>query len=205
KNLSTSAEVEDIFISLTANEKTVKERTSVPAKPADIVKAIVNSASTATELIAPKLINKAKRFESFLDKNPKNQNKIVPKLTLVAAVSGDVLSKTPKSNVGLIESVGAKANYYKSKQTGFVIQIAGFTRLSVYQEFIPDFNDINIRSYYRLFNQQTMLMITSEVFKTRLAAEKAVTLLPSSIQVHQPWVKSVEAINNEINAYQRSQ
>jgi DamX protein len=205
KNLSTSAEVEDIFISLTANEKTVKERTSVPAKPADIVKAIVNSASTATELIAPKLINKAKRFESFLDKNPKNQNKIVPKLTLVAAVSGDVLSKTPKSNVGLIESVGAKANYYKSVQTGFVIQIAGFTRLSVYQEFVPDFKDINIKSYYRLFNQQTMLMITSEVFKTRLAAEKAVNLLPSTIQVHQPWVKSVEAINNEINAYQRSQ
>jgi DamX protein len=203
KNLSTSAEVEDIFISLTANEKIVKERRSVPAKPADIVKAIVNSESTATELIAPKLIYKAKRFESFLDKKPKNQDKIVP--ALVAAVSGDVRSKIPKSNIGLIESVGAKANYYKSVQTGFVIQIAGFTRLSVYQEFVPDFKDINIKSYYRLFNQQTMLMITSEVFKTRLAAEKAVNLLPSTIQVHQPWVKSVEAINNEINAYQRSQ
>ncbi|MBA6232668.1 MULTISPECIES: SPOR domain-containing protein [unclassified Colwellia] len=202
KNLSTSAEVEDIFISLTANEQTVKQRTNVPAKPTDIVKAIMNPESTATELIAPKLVNKTKRFESFLDKK---QKKIAPILTLVAAVSGDVQSKIPKSNIGLIESVGAKANYYKSEQTGFVIQIAGFTRLPVYQEFIPDFKDINIKSYYRLFNQQTMLMITSEVFKTRLTAEKAVTLLPSSIQVHQPWVKSVEAINNEINAYQRSQ
>jgi DamX protein len=140
-----------------------------------------------------------------LDKKPKNQDKIGQTLTLVAAASGDVLSKIAKSNIGLIESVGANANYYKSEQTGFVIQIAGFTRLSVYQEFIPDFKDLNIKSYYRLFNQQTMLMITSEVFKTRLAAEKAVTLLPSSIQVHQPWVKSVEAINNEINAYQLSQ
>ena len=64
---------------------------------------------------------------------------------------------------------------------------------------------MNIKSYYRLLNQQTMLMITSEAFQTRLAAGQAVRLLPSAIQAYQPWIKSVEAINNEINAYQRSQ
>ena len=104
-----------------------------------------------------------------------------------------------------IESVGDKASYYISAQTGFVIQISGFTSLSAYQKFLPDFENMNIKSYYRLLNQQTMLMITSEAFQTRLAAEQAVRLLPSAIQAYQPWIKSVEAINNEINAYQRSQ
>ncbi|MFB1000247.1 MAG: hypothetical protein QMC13_08490, partial [Colwellia sp.] len=109
------------------------------------------------------------------------------------------------NNVSSIESIRVEASYYISAQTGFVIQISGFTRLNDYQKFLPDFQNIKLKSYYRLFNQQTMLMITSEVFQTRLAAEQAVTLLPSAIRAYQPWVKSIEAINNEINAYQRSQ
>ena len=109
------------------------------------------------------------------------------------------------SNANSIESVGDEASYYTSLQIGFVIQISGFTRLPAYQKFLPDFEGMNIKSYYRLFNQQTMLMITSEAFQSRLAAEQAIALLPSAIKAYQPWIKSVEAINNEINAYQRSQ
>ena len=74
-----------------------------------------------------------------------------------------------------------------------------------FEKFFPDFEIISIKSYYRLLNKQAMLVITSEVYQTRLAAEQAIMLLPEAITAHQPWIKSVEAINNEINAYQRSQ
>ncbi|MBA6382080.1 hypothetical protein H4J45_00060 [Colwellia sp. BRX10-6] len=216
KNVSAPAKSEDIFLSLTAPDPGGKVLISLPAEPNDIVQAIVNAEKDVVESTEPIATDKAKRFASFLDKKGDTENKASVTLSTGKTVI-EALSVKKSENkvtplitqaailVNSIEDVGAQATYYISAPSGFVIQIAGFTRLSVYQEFIPDFVGLKIKSYYRLFNQQPMLMITSEVFETRLAAEKAVMLLPSSIKVHQPWVKSLQAINNEINAYQDSQ
>jgi DamX protein len=223
--ISSSAKTEDIFLSLTSPEHQVKEIPNLPAKPADIVQAIVSFEQASVELIASKSINKTKRFVSFLDENPIIQDDIAVAFKSNTVKLDTKLDLAPESNntqpivksfvqpeaignntnINSIESIGAQASYYNSAQMGFVIQISGFTSLSAYQKFLPDFQSMKIKSYYRLFNQQTMLMITSEVFQTRLAAEQAVTLLPSTIKAYQPWIKSIEAINNEINAYQRSQ
>ncbi|TWX48108.1 SPOR domain-containing protein [Colwellia hornerae] len=225
KKVSVSAKSADIFLSLTAPEQTVKTLISLPAEPTDIVQAIIHKEHYVADSRDSILTNKVKRFESFLDKKALTENK-ASDTSISEKIAIDVLATKKPENVvttqvtqplmqanliakkgtaSSIEGIDTQANYYISAQTGFVIQIAGFTRLSVYQEFLPDFKGLNIKSYYRLFNQQPMLMITSEVFNTRLAAEKAVTLLPSSIKVYQPWVKSLQAINNEINAYQDSQ
>ncbi|MBA6398028.1 SPOR domain-containing protein [Colwellia sp. BRX10-4] len=216
KNVNAAAKSEDIFLSLTAPNPVIKVLMSLPAEPTDIVQAIVNAEKDVVESTDPIATDKVKRFESFLDKKGDTENKasvtFLTDKTVRAALSvkksenkvTTLVTQAPIP-VNSIEDVGAEAIYYMSVPSGFVIQIAGFTRLSVYQEFIPDFVGLKIKSYYRLFNQQPMLMITSEVFETRLAAEKAVTLLPSSIKVYQPWVKSLQAINNEINAYQDSQ
>ncbi|MBA6380085.1 MULTISPECIES: SPOR domain-containing protein [unclassified Colwellia] len=216
KNVSAPAKSEDIFLSLTAPDPGIKVLISLPAEPNDIVQAIVNAEKDVVESTEPIATAKVKRFASFLDKKGDTENKASVTLSTGKTVI-EALSVKKSENkvtplitqaaipVNSIEDVGAQATYYISAPSGFVIQIAGFTRLSVYQEFIPDFVGLKIKSYYRLFNQQPMLMITSEVFETRLAAEKAVTLLPSSIKVYQPWVKSLQAINNEINAYQDSQ
>jgi DamX protein len=225
QNISPSAKTEDIFLSLTAPEQQVKEIKNVAAQPADIIQAIVSFEQSTVKLIEQKRISQTNRFDSFLDKKPVIQDDIavafkseIVELDIIQAITSE--SNTAQSsvepltqaavvetkgNANSIESVGDEASYYTSAQIGFVIQISGFTRLPAYQKFLPDFEGMNIKSYYRLFNQQTMLMITSEAFQTRLAAEQAVALLPSAIKAYQPWIKSVEAINNEINAYQRSQ
>jgi DamX protein len=225
EKINSSANIEDIFISLVAPEQQVKEIKNVPAQPADIVQAIVSFEQATTKLVEPAIINKTKRFESFLDEKLIMQDDIAATIKLKPVQLDALQSNLPEStisqvsikplintaviesneNVISIESVGDEASYYISAQTGFVIQISGFTSLSAYQQFLPDFESMNIKSYYRLLNQQTMLMITSEAFQTRLAAEQALSLLPSAIQAYQPWIKSVEAINNEINAYQDSQ
>jgi len=224
QSISPSAKIEDIFFSLTTDNKIIETR-NLPAKPADIIGAITRLAQDSNELGKPKLINKAKRFESFLDKKPIIRDEItgtfksnlvkldtmqdkpfasnLDQLSIKASIKTEAVEK--KKNATTIESIGAQASYYTLAKTGFVIQISGFTRLSAYQRFFPDFQGVKIKSYYRLFNQQTMLVITSEVFQTRLAAEQALTLLPSAIKAYQPWIKSIKAINNEINAYQRSQ
>jgi septal ring-binding cell division protein DamX len=108
-------------------------------------------------------------------------------------------------NIPGIESINGDAEYYTKAKTGFVIQIAGFTRLPVYQQFLPDFTALTVKRYHRLLNQQPMLVITSEIYASRLEAEQAITLLPTTIMSHQPWIKSVEAINSEISSFQRSQ
>ena len=221
KKVSLSAKTEDIFLSLTAPEQQKTEIKIVAAQPIDIVQAIVSFEQDAVKLTEPQTINKTNRFVSFLDKEQIIKDDVAATFKSKSAKSDILQVITPKNNTVLplvkpeiierkeianpIESVGDKASYYISAQTGFVIQISGFTSLSAYQKFLPDFENMNIKSYYRLLNQQTMLMITSEAFQTRLAAEQAVRLLPSAIQAYQPWIKSVEAINNEINAYQRSQ
>jgi len=225
QKISPSAKTEDIFLSLTAPVQQVAEIQNVAAQPADIVQAIVSFGQSTVKLIEPKIIKETNRFVSFLDEKPVIQDDIAATFKS-RAVQQDVIqtitaeSNTAQSsvqplaqagevvrkdNVNSIESVGDEASYYTSAQSGFVIQISGFTRLSAYQKFLPDFEGVNIKTYYRLFDQQTMLTITSEAFQTRLAAEQAIMLLPSAIKAYQPWVKSVEAINNEINAYQRSQ
>ena len=225
KEINASAKTEDIFLSLTAAEAQLKNIPNFPAKPADIVEAISSFEQASVDLITPKTVNKPKRFVSFLDKKQAVKRGVTVALKSKTVQSDTKQGTTPESdnaqpivkslvypeairkinNVSSIESIRVEASYYISAQTGFVIQISGFTRLNDYQKFLPDFQNIKLKSYYRLFNQQTMLMITSEVFQTRLAAEQAVTLLPSAIKAYQPWVKSIEAINNEINAYQRSQ
>jgi len=221
KKVSPSANTEDIFLSLTTPKQQKTEIKIVAAQPIDIVQAIVGIEQGFVELTEPKVINKTNRFVSFLDKEPVIKDDIAATFKSKSTQLDALQVITPESNTtrplvkpeviksksitNSIESVGDEASYYISAQAGFVIQISGFTRLPAYQKFLPDFESMNIKSYYRLLNQQTMLMITSEAFQTRLAAEQALSLLPSAIQTYQPWIKSVEAINNEINAYQRSQ
>lgn len=202
KNENFSAEGEDIFLSLTKQEpqtqKTSKIILNVPAAPIDIVKAIISLEKASAKLPVTEKILAPKRFEPSLDNKPVIEKEIASTLDSAEQQLDVTQEKT-------IESIGTDISYYKSVGTGFVIQIAGFTDSSVNQDRLPDFAGINTKSYYRLFNDHKMLMITSEVYKTRFAAKQAITLLPSAIKSHQPWVKSIEAINNEINAYQGSQ
>ena len=200
KKVSLSAKTEDIFLSLTAPEQQKTEIKIVAAQPIDIVQAIVSFEQDAVKLTEPQTINKTNRFVSFLDKEQIIKDDVAATFKSKSAKSDILQVITPKNNTVLplvkpeiierkeianpIESVGDKASYYISAQTGFVIQISGFTSLSAYQKFLPDFENMNIKSYYRLLNQQTMLMITSEAFQTRLAAEQAVRLLPSAIQAY---------------------
>jgi DamX protein len=213
----------DIFISLTAPEQQVmeakKQLLATPADAKDIINALVNFGKPLTvDKPEIKEFKRPKRFQSFLDEKIISTAKVIStvkpesdKVTIGLQENTNIvgiknLKASPvKTDTGVIEKVNTDRGYYIDAQSGFVVQIAGFTQLSMYQNFLSDFDKISVKRYYRLLENQAMLVITSEVYQTRAAAEQAISLLPNEIMVHQPWIKSVEAINNEINAYQRSQ
>jgi DamX protein len=210
----------DIFQSLMAiKPENIDAKIPEVANPIDIVSAISAFQQSVeiggTTKTAP-INERPKRFESFLDSKTviekvadsttKTNDSILLASTPVLTVSAlDRVKELAITNINDIESVRIDNDYYTDAKTGFVIQIAGFTRLSVYQQFLPDFTSINVKRYHRLLNQQPMLVMTSEIYSTRLSAEQAITLLPTTIMSHQPWIKSVEAINSEISSFQRSQ
>ncbi len=220
KAMTLIAKPADIFQSLTSNKSQyIEEKTPEIANPIDIVSAISAFQNSVEINEAIKVIpvnERPKRFESFLDSktleqkvaNPvtnKESNRLLSQTPLLTVTALGTDKKETIKNVHSIESINVETDYYTNAKTGFVIQIAGFTRLPVYQQFLPDFTAVNVKRYHRLLNQQPMLVITSEIYSTRLDAEQAIPLLPSTIMSHQPWIKSVEAINSEISRFQRSQ
>jgi DamX protein len=202
KTITESAETKDILFSLTAQEQQAKVIRVQPAEPADIVNAIVSFEQKTTEFIDSTKQKDYNRFQSNLDEIQLKDNEVTSN---VHSDNSKLSAEESQADVALIDNMTTDVNYYQNLKTGFVIQLAGFTELAVNQEDLPNFEGIRTKSYYRLYNQQNMLMITSEVYQTHLAAEQAIAILPSTIKAQQPWIKSVEAINSEINAYQLSQ
>jgi len=94
--------------------------------------------------------------------------------------------------------------HYQDKSNGFLVQIAGFTQFSVFEEFIAEYTSLDYLGYYRILNQQEFLVITSTIFSTRDEAEKVLLSLPIELQEGGAWVKSLEAVNSEIEQYQQS-
>ena len=210
----------DIFQALMASKShNIVNKIPEIANSVDIVSAIsafqnsVGINGIKTEI---PINERPKRFESFLDSQiPKQKavepviqtkdSSLFPQLRGVSTPVADSDKKETIKNIHGIESLKVDNDYYINANTGYVIQIAGFTRLSIYQQFLPDFTTTKIKRYHLLLNQQPMLVITSEIYSTRLNAEQAIMLLPSTIMSHQPWIKSVEAINSEISSFQLSQ
>lgn len=127
-----------------------------------------------------------------------NANLIVNPITKENAIT---------DNKSVVELVNPKLgnNYYKSFNQGFVIQISGFTQESILQEFLADFTNIEFKQYKRLLNDEIMTVLTSKYYATHAEAEQALYALPDTILARAPWIKSISAINNEINAFERSQ
>ncbi|WDD99713.1 SPOR domain-containing protein [Thalassomonas actiniarum] len=100
---------------------------------------------------------------------------------------------------------GVNPDYFLQTKQGFVIQLAGFSYPSVFKEFIADHEQLEYFGYYRQLNGQKLLVITSRVYDSRDEALQARESLPESVKQRGPWIKSVAAVNNEINAFQSSQ
>ena len=167
----------DIYFSLTNPlPERVKTPEVLPATPADIISAIAVE-STPSKVIANE-----------------TATLVVDKQQGQAA-----LKANPSTNKLVVNN-----DYYTNK-TGYVIQISAFSDLKVSKIFLDTLASIDYQVYQRLLNNKSLVVITSVIYAERSAAEDALLKLPNLLLQRQPWIKSVAVVNNEINAFLRSQ
>lgn len=95
------------------------------------------------------------------------------------------------------------ASYYLEAISGYVVQLGGFSDKNGFEQEKVNYSKIDYGVYDRLLNNRKFTVITSKIYNNKLAALKAIELLPATLQQQQPWVKSVTAIQKEIISYQK--
>lgn len=180
------AKYSDIFNVLSGTVITESEHVElpVPASPIDIVNAMTAFTNNEgrhidennTELVQGETIAK----------------EVQPKIDL------DVAANT--------NSIVINNNYFTQLDGGYVIQIAAFSDINnLPLPFVEALNLIEYRAYQRTLNNKNLTVLTSAHFGTRALASAAVLNLPELLQQRKPWIKSIKAINLEINTSEVSQ
>lgn len=85
------------------------------------------------------------------------------------------------------------------------MQIAALSDFQLPEIFLETLADIDYNVYQRILNDQPLLVFTSTIYADKSAAQLALSQFPPSLLKRQPWIKSVEVINSEINAFLYSQ
>ncbi|WP_448567913.1 hypothetical protein [Thalassotalea ganghwensis] len=159
--------------------------------------ALTNPQTTEVEISNDELIS-TEQIPTVVDENKTHSNVVVNPLAKPI--------KLDESTTQLLNNEAvAQGNYYRQFKDGYAIQISGFTQEMIMEQFINEHPQLRFEQYKRLLNDEMMIVLTSQRYATRAEAESAMKALPATISARQPWIKSISAINNEINAFERSQ
>lgn len=203
---------EDIFISLTGQnpslgaDKYLKESIQ-PAKPQDIVNALAlfESKTGSVEYNNLGASNKAAEPGVVVNKVDANVNSKVNRqvdknkqLSIDKPIQANLFDATTEKRT-------INSAYYQQFNSGFVVQFDASRDQKVFDALVADYQDINFNGYYRLLNNDPLFVITSEHFTNRAGAEALISILPNTLKQRRPWIKSISAINNEINVFESSQ
>jgi len=195
--------------------KTVSEQIDVGVE--DIIKKVISTNKQASvsdifsalnnakikEIDTPKVIATPKdilmAIEAFSDNalgdktNLKDETKNMP-LNDALNTSKTIATTTNKS--------AEDNNYYLNFESGYVIQLAGFTDPLEFNPLKEEFSVIRYVTYQRLLNDKNYFVVTSLRYPTKALALAAINKLPAILQRREPWVKSIAAVKSEILAYQ---
>lgn len=156
----------------------------VPASPADIVNAMTSLTNNEQRHVDEKSIKLV-------------QDKSIP------------IDAQQVSDVAVVEnpnSIVINNSYFSQLDDGYVIQIAAFRDINnLPLPFVEALNSIEYQAYKRTLNNKNLTVITSAHFDSRTSASDAVLGLPKLLQQRKPWIKSIKAINREINTFEVSQ
>ncbi len=206
----------DLSTVLTEPQTTVLNKSTdavtLLAKPHDVYLSLIAPKITALEIKAPvvpvpatpKDMMLAMTSLSLLNDSEVNDT-VVPTELTGAQQSIPHQEVMAESFVDAKNSIKRGSEYYLAHDTGFVIQIAAFSDITRRDEFIKSLVGIEYHVYQRLLNGVVVFVITSPVYADRILVEQGLLTMPESIRLRQPWIKSLEVINNEINVFQGSQ
>ncbi len=213
-----------MFISdLWSDKKVAVEDTVITSKVDDATDQFIQikkedtltTTPTETNTIEPSsLATSQEVFNLLMPKEATKPNEVVKEASkLVTPSSTEIIDNktsskkaepTNKSNAVKVETYDLDENYFKSLNSGVVIQFASFAKLEGYNTFIQQYPNVELKGYVRQLNGIKSHIITSTVYSTHADAKLMISELPQDLRARGPWVKSIQAINNEINLYQDS-
>jgi DamX protein len=171
-NRATNADVVHALLA----EQTIKQVEKLPAKANDVLQALV-VADMSNNTLPDKVLIK--------NEPAVNQLTEVPSQLTVLALSN--------SEYYLTEAM--------EHEQGYVIQIAGFTDVSLLTRLLEQFSAANLYSYQRLLDGESFTVVTSQVYHNKAEAKAAIALLPAQLTERTPWLKSISSVISEINTF----
>jgi len=114
----------------------------------------------------------------------------------------ELKQKINHSTNKLIETVPTlklTPNYYLNSSTGYVVQIVGFTDITLLARFIDKYPSLEYFSYQKKLNEQMFVVLTTKVFDNKKHAQQALQDLPQAIIDRGVWIKALSIVQAEIN------
>ena len=129
-------------------------------------------------------------------------NKIIESLILKP---NEPKANEPKANEPKDNKPESNDNdYYQQKTIGYVIQLASFEKFTGYDLFMDEYKNIELHGYTRRLKGNLSYIVTSAFYPNKIEAKAAITKLPQALRDRGPWIKSIQAVNNEIKLYLQS-
>ncbi len=217
-----STNVENLDIApIAANTKLIEENTKaqsdlvankaiILAETADIHAALLNE-----EVLAGKVENvKAKTTDILqaLDLNESqsaSSNAAEPVAKLAVVKSEGVNEIAPKAAINqeehkfanTVSPLALTPNYYLNSSTGYVVQVVGFTDMTLLARFTEQYPNLEYFSYQRELNGQSFIILTTKIFDTKDQAIIALQSLPQTFIESGVWIKELSIVKDEINRF----
>lgn len=221
EEINTVADRNEIFTALIAGQQEM-QAVDVSANSESAitpVEALVNDASTTPHMLEEKQLTLSTVEQNDTTSNiaaqAENKVEAVGKLKRADIATLPVLNNRPEAKTGemtnnssyasqwqtLADDQRVSAQYYLQAQSGYVVQLAGFTLYEEYEKFTNTYQLTDFKAYFRSLNGKAMLVISSNIYPTRLATEQALAQMPEALRNAGIWIKSLAVIKSEINGF----
>jgi DamX protein len=176
----------DIQAALMGEQQAIVIRESRSAQTGDILQALdlaeVKKSAVTIEKLTPVTGQNAANKAAVA--------KVKPELVTKEAVSKPTEVTLP---------LALTPNYYLSSPSGYVVQLVGFTDLTLLKRFMKTHTNLQYFSYQKKLNDQTFIVLTTKIFENKAQASEAISSLPKSIIDRGVWVKDLALVKAEIN------
>jgi len=176
----------DIQSALMGEQQAIVTRENRSAQTGDILQALdlaeVKKAAVTIETLAP-----------VTEKNA--VNKVTVTKVKPALVTKEAVSKPKEVALPL----ALTPNYYLNSSSGYVVQLVGFTDLTLLKRFMKTHTNLQYFSYQKKLNDQTFIVLTTKIFDNKAQASEAISTLPKTIVDRGVWVKDLALVKAEIN------
>ncbi|WP_159821718.1 SPOR domain-containing protein [Colwellia sp. 20A7] len=193
-NIIVSAQVDalatsvDIQAALLGQQLTPIESENSSAQTGDILQALdLAEATNKGEVVTG---------EKLAPLNVKNAS---DKTTVAKTKPKLVTKKIESKSTEVTLPLALTPNYYLNSPAGYVVQIVGFTDLTLLKRFMKAHTSLQYFSYQKKLNGQTFIVLTTKIFENKVQASDAISTLPQAIIDRGVWIKDLALVKAEIN------